>query len=76
MIQEKKRKLRNIALLLIFGLIGGTFAFTAFNQQAINDREFENRADVGGRVHDYFDGDENKDVFVENFGQKPILVRL
>ncbi|WP_249410463.1 hypothetical protein [Lactococcus petauri] len=36
MIQEKKRKLRNIALLLIFGLIGGTFAFTAFNQQAIN----------------------------------------
>lgn len=73
---EKKRKLRNIALLAILGLIGGTFAFTAFNQQAINDREFENRADVGGRVHDYFDGDENKDVFVENFGQKPILVRL
>lgn len=73
---EKKRKLRNIALLAILGLIGGTFAFTAFNQQAINDREVENRAVVGGRVHDYFDGDENKDVFVENFGRKPILVRL
>lgn len=76
MTPEKKRKLRNIALLALLGLIGGTFAFTAFNQQAINDREVENRADVGGRVHDYFDGDENKDVFVENFGQKPILVRL
>ncbi|WP_346350102.1 hypothetical protein [Lactococcus petauri] len=76
MTPEKKRKLRNIALLAILGLLGGTFAFTAFNQQAINDREVENRADVGGRVHDYFDGDENKDVFVENFGQQPILVRL
>lgn len=75
--QEKKRKLRNIALLAILGLVGGTFAFTAFNQQAINDREVENRARVGGRVHDYFNRDtENKDVFVENFGQEPILVRL
>lgn len=74
---EKKRKLRNIALLALLGLIGGTFAFAAFNQQAINDRLRENRADYGGRVHDYFNSDSgNKDVFVENFGQEPIIVRL
>ncbi|MFK4877790.1 hypothetical protein [Lactococcus petauri] len=77
MTPEKKRKLRNIALLALLGLIGGTFAFTAFNQQAINDRLRENPAQVGGRVHDYFNRDtENKDVFVENFGQEPIMVRL
>ncbi|USI64717.1 hypothetical protein LMK05_07675 [Lactococcus petauri] len=77
MTPEKKRKLRNIALLVLLVLIGGTFAFTAFNQQAINDRERENQANVGGRVHDYFNREEeNKDVFVENFGQEPIIVRL
>lgn len=74
---DKKRKVRNIALLALLGLIGGTFAFTAFNQQAINDRERENLAQVGGRVHDYFNREEeNKDVFVENFGQEPLMARL
>lgn len=77
MTSEKKRKLRNIAILALFGLIGGTFAFQAFNQQAINDRLRENPADYGGRVHDYYHSDtENKDIFVENFGQEPIMVRL
>lgn len=77
MTSEKKRKLRNIAILALLGLIGGTFAFQAFNQQAINDRLRENPADYGGRVHDYYHSDtENKDIFVENFGQEPIMVRL
>lgn len=77
MTSEKKRKLRNIAILALLGLIGGTFAFQAFNQQAINDRLRENPADYGGRVHDYYNSDtENKDIFVENFGQEPIMVRL
>ena len=77
MTSEKKRKLRNIAILALLGLIGGTFAFQAFNQQAINDRLRENPADYGGRVQDYYNSDtENKDIFVENFGQEPIMVRL
>lgn len=74
---DKKRKLRNIALLVLIGLIGGTFAFQAFNQQIINDRLREHPAPVGARVHDYFNREtENKDVFVENFGQEPIMARI
>ncbi|MDG6120608.1 hypothetical protein NF344_08985 [Lactococcus formosensis] len=48
MTPDKKRKLRNIAILSLLGLIGGTFAFTAFNQQAINDRLRDNEVEVGG----------------------------
>ncbi|WP_338960886.1 hypothetical protein [Lactococcus garvieae] len=77
MTPEKKRKLRNIALLSLLGLIGGTMAFQAFNQQAINDRENTVQVNVGGRVHDYYNRDtENKDVFVENYGEQPIMVRI
>ncbi|WP_338997082.1 hypothetical protein VNN28_06245 [Lactococcus formosensis] len=77
MTPDKKRKLRNIAILSLLGLIGGTFAFTAFNQQAINDRLRDNEVEVGGRVHDYYNRDtENKDVFVENYGQTPIMARI
>ncbi|MDG6112388.1 hypothetical protein NF715_09240 [Lactococcus formosensis] len=77
MTPDKKRKLRNIAILSFLGLIGGTFAFTAFNQQAINDRLRDNEVEVGGRVHDYYNRDtENKDVFVENYGQTPIMARI
>ncbi|WP_270264896.1 hypothetical protein [Lactococcus formosensis] len=77
MTPDKKRKLRNIAILSLLGLIGGTFAFTAFNQQAINDRENEVQVNVGGRVHDYYDVEtENKDVFVENYGERPIMARI
>ena len=77
MTPEKKRKLRNIAILSLLGLIGGTMAFQAFNQQAINDRENEVQVNVGGRVHDYYNRDtENKDVFVENYGERPIMARI
>ncbi|MFP7216674.1 hypothetical protein NG812_01555 [Lactococcus garvieae] len=75
MTPEKKRKLRNIAILSLLGLIGVTFAFQAFNQQAINDRLRENTP--GGRVHDYYNRNtENKDVFVENFGTVPLMARV
>ncbi|WP_407513319.1 hypothetical protein [Lactococcus muris] len=56
-------------------LVGGTFAFQAFNQRAINDRLRENTP--GGRVHDYYNRDtENKDVFVENYGNVPLMARI
>ncbi len=75
MTPEKKRKLQNIAILSLLGLIGVTFAFQAFNQQAINDRLRENIP--GGRVHDYYNRNtENKDVFVENFGTVPLMARV
>ena len=77
MTPEKKRKLRNIALLALLGLIGGTFAFQSFNQQAINDREGQNNEGAAGSVHDYYNREtENKDVFVENYGDEPLLVRI
>ncbi|WP_407513611.1 hypothetical protein, partial [Lactococcus muris] len=50
---------------------------TAFNQRAINDRLRDNAFEVGGRVHDYYNRDtENKDVFVENYGEEPIMARI
>lgn len=63
--------------MLLLLVVVGTYAFQAFNPRAINDRE--NRQDIGtgGRVHDYYNRDtENKDVFVENYGDRPIMARI
>ncbi|WP_251423888.1 hypothetical protein [Lactococcus muris] len=66
-----------LVLFTLLLLIAGTFAFTAFNQRAINDRLRDNLGEVGGRVHDYYNRDtENKDVFVENYGEEPIMARV
>ncbi|MEY8443274.1 hypothetical protein AALA52_03315 [Lactococcus ileimucosae] len=74
--KKKQRRLRNFVLLsLLLLLVGGTFAFQAFNQRAINDRINENP--FGGRVHDYYNREtENKDVFVENFSEGGIMARI
>ncbi|WP_251712298.1 hypothetical protein [Lactococcus ileimucosae] len=76
--KKKQRRLRNLAVLsLLLLAVGGTFAFQAFNQRAINDRLNEVDINVGGRVHDYYNRDtENKDVFVENYGERPIMARI
>ena len=76
--KKKQRRLRNLALLsLLLLAVGGTFAFQAFNQRAINDRLNDVQVNVGGRVHDYYNRDtENKDVFVENYGERPIMARI
>lgn len=77
MIPEQKKKLRNIAALALLALIGGTFAFQSFNQRATNDREGWNNEGAAGRIHDYYsDETGNKDVFVENYGDEPLLVRV
>lgn len=63
-----------MALLL---LIAGTYTWFSFTQRAINDRHVELGFEEVGRLHDYFDEvSGNKDVFVENFGDAPILVRI
>lgn len=80
--RQRKRKLITIAILALALLIGGTFAYTAFNQQAINDRANAFRSHAPGRIHDYYNRDTgNKDIFVENYGhdaegEEPIMVRI
>ena len=87
-----KRKLVLAGLIvIIFILIGGTFAFQQLSQGALNP----DRVDIfpGGRIHDIsqerghsnvdgeriyqdFHGERNKNVFAENFGDIPIGVRV
>lgn len=79
--RHRKRKLLTIALLALALLVGGTFAYNAFNQQVINDRTNALRSTVPGRVHDYYNRDEgNKDIFAENYGHdvgdEPIMIRI
>lgn len=80
--RQRKRKLLTIALLALALLVGGTFAYNAFNQQVINDRANDFRSTVPGRIHDYYNRDTgNKDVFAENYGHdaegaEPIMVRI
>ena len=76
--KKENRRLRNLVILsLILLLIGGSYAFTAFNQRAINDRENQVDTLAGGRMHDYYNREtENKDVFVENYDEGPIMVRI
>lgn len=60
--REQKKKLGVLAVLGLALLVGGTFAFRAFEQQAINDREREHDVNVGGRVHDYYNRDTEKET--------------
>jgi hypothetical protein len=56
-------------------LATGTYAWINFGQQAKN--EFQGKgSNPGGRLHDDFDGERNKDVYVENFGKQPLFVRI
>ncbi|MEY8457981.1 hypothetical protein [Lactococcus ileimucosae] len=75
---EQKRKLGVLlAVLSVLLLISGTFAWFSFTQRAINDRSGNINFEEVGRLHDYFDrASGNKDVFAENFGDAPILVRV
>ncbi|MEY8457667.1 hypothetical protein AALA58_01005 [Lactococcus ileimucosae] len=66
-----------LAILSVLLLISGTFAWFSFTQRAINDRSVSVNFEEVGRLHDYFDrASGNKDVFAENFGDAPILVRV
>ena len=54
-------------------LLTGTFAWQSISQTALNVKTVE--VNPGGRLHDDFDGN-NKDVYVENFGDTPIFARV
>lgn len=59
-----------ISLTLVFG---STLAWQSINQVARNKNA--GTTNPGGRLHDDFDG-ENKDVYVENFGDSQLAVRI
>ena len=54
-------------------LMGGTFAWQNIRQTALN--EASDIINPGGRLHDDFNG-TNKDIYVENFADEPILARI
>ena len=65
--------------LIIAILTTGTLAYTNFIQEAKN--EFEGFVNHGVRIHDdykevYNAYDTDKDVYVENYGDSPLLVRM
>lgn len=62
--QKKRASAATAAALAAAILLSGTFAWQSISQTAKN--QASGYANPGGRLHDYFDG-ENKDVFVENF---------
>lgn len=75
-----KKRLSGLAALTLSAaiLLSGTFAWQSISQKAKN--EASGIANPGGRLHDYFDG-QNKMVFVENFTSKddngvPIFARI
>ncbi|MCL2864879.1 MAG: DUF6273 domain-containing protein [Lachnospiraceae bacterium] len=78
---SNRRKLAAVCSAVIAAamLIGGTLAWTSIFQAADNiivgEREPYDPGNPGGRLHDDFDG-ENKDVYAENFGDVPIMVRI
>ncbi len=57
-------------------LLGGTLAWQSISQQALNEASSE--VNPGGRLHDDFNfkGEENKDIYVENFADEPIYARI
>ena len=71
---KKKGKLTVVVLLIGFLILGGTFAWQSISQTAKNEVKGEG-INPGGRLHDDFDG-QNKDVYVENFGNQPIFARV
>ena len=65
-----------LALILISAImLTGTFAWQSISQNVVNEVGVKG-LNVGGRLHDDFNGEENKDIYVENFGNEPILARI
>jgi len=77
-VSRKVRAGITAAILAAAIALTGTLAWQSFSQVTVNEF-FENR-NPGGRVHDDFNGVENKDVYAENFTDAdhgaPVLVRI
>ena len=75
---KKKASLIITAVASLLLLLTGTFAWVNFNQSVIN--EFKGTGDIsedtgGATLHDDFE-DPNKDVYIENWGDTVLYVRL
>ena len=62
------------SILALALLIGGAFAWTDFSQSAIN--RFRGNVDPDVTLHDDFEPNVNKDVYVENTGEVDLIVRV
>lgn len=73
---KKKSTQMIVTVALAAGIIlTGTFAWFSFTQSALN--AMEGISNPGGNLHDDFEqGETNKDVYVENSGNRPIYVRV
>ena len=79
--KDNKRKMAAIAALVLAAalLTGGAFAWTDFGQMMVN--RMRGTADPDVQLHDDFDregvdGFHEKDVYVENTGKVPVIVRI
>jgi len=71
----QKKWAAGVAIILILTLsIGGAFAWTDFRQFFINRHRGAAQNDV--LLHDDFEPGVNKDVYVENTGDIPLIVRV
>ncbi len=66
--EKKKLKSATASVTAIALLLTGTFAWNAFDQEALN-KTIGLSDNAGARLHDDFDG-TNKDVYIENYGDE------
>lgn len=73
-----KRKILVTVVTLVLAasiLLGGSFAWQSISQRVTNEFGDLTGVNPGGRLHDDFNG-ENKDIYVENFGEEEIFARV
>lgn len=74
MTKRKAAQAGAVVVLAAAILLAGTFAWSNFAQSRVNTFKELMTPDVN--LHDDFEGGPNKDVYVENSGQKDIFVRV
>lgn len=72
----KQKRMQALAVMIIAVIIAlaGTFAWQSFNQRIQNIFHLTSSPNVN--LHDDFAGGPKKDVYVENSGRLPVLVRV
>ena len=80
--KTKKQLTLAIIVIVLLMVLTGTYAWSSFNQRAFAPA-WDIARGMGGRIHVHYDneyniaGDDfNKAIFAENFGEKPIFVRV
>ena len=80
-----KKRLYSVAFLVVVSslLVAGTFAWTNFSAQIINrffgqgTGDLQNQQGPGGTLHnDFIEGEDYRDIYIENWGTEPMIVRI